>query len=177
MKNTKWIVLGVLILVTATAGWFALTRTPFEQQPPAMGQMAPRLALADLSGQMIQLTDFPGHVILLNFWASWCGPCKDQLKVYEKIWRELGEEGFTVLAVATDDIPEDYADRNNLTYALLEANERVLHDFGEIRNVPVTFILDTTGRIVRKHKTYYTEEELRKEILGFLKRGTLSPAG
>ena len=177
MSNKKWILLGVLVLVAATAGWFALTRTPFEQQPPSVGQMAPRLALADLSGQMIQLTDFPGHVVLLNFWASWCGPCKDQLKIYEKVWRELGEEGFTALAVATDDIPEDYGDRNNLTFALLEANERVLHDFGGIKNVPVTFVLDTTGRIIRKHKNYYSEEELRKEIEILLKRETASPGG
>jgi len=172
MKKRWFMIVMFLVLAASGTGWYMLTRAPFAERPPAVGQAAPRLALADLSGRMIQLSDFSGQVILINFWASWCGPCKDQLQVYEKVWRELGDDGFTVLAISTDEIPEVFGTQNHLTFPLLQANDRVLQDYGGIRNVPVTFILNRSGRISRKHKTYYSLVELQEEIRQLLKQNS-----
>ena len=165
MKNMKFVAGMAAVLLFAVAGFlYWANRTPFEERPPAVGAVAPRIDLADLSGEMVRMREFDNHVIILNFWASWCSPCKDQLQIFEKIYRELGDEGFTVIAIATDDIDEKYAVEQGLTYPVLKANDRVVREYGNINSVPATFLVDRSRRIIRKHKNYYTEETLREEI-------------
>jgi len=165
MKNIKFVIGIAVFLLIAVGGFlYWANRTPFEERPPAVGDVAPRIDLADLSGEMVRMRDFDNHVIIINFWASWCSPCKDQLQVFEKIYRESGDKGFTVIAIATDDVDEKFAMEQGLSYPVLKANDRVLSEYGNINSVPATFLVDRSRRIIKKHKNYYTEETLREEV-------------
>jgi len=73
-KNTTIILTAVTL--ACLLGYYFLNRVPFDQQKPAVGETAPSLALSDISGNMVALSDFKGKVVLANFWASWCPPCK-----------------------------------------------------------------------------------------------------
>lgn len=164
MKNTKLLIGALFVLAVAVAGFYFLNRTPFSERPPVPGQVAPRIALADLSGKMIRLSQRPDDVVLIFFWASWCGPCKDQLQVFERVYRDLAEKGLTILAIATDDIAESFPLEAGLTFPVLRANERVTREYGNIRSVPATFLIDRSRRIVEKHTGYDAEATLREKI-------------
>jgi len=163
-RKTGFIVTLAVVAALAGLGLYGLSRTPFEEQAPAVGQSAPRISLADLSGRMVRLSDYEDHVVLVFFWASWCGPCKDYLDTLETLYRELGGKGFTVLAVATDPIPEDFALRRGLSFPVLVANDRVRREFGNIHSVPASFLLDRDRRIVEKHRRYERLDRLRGKI-------------
>jgi len=112
----------------------------------------------------VSSSEFEDSVVIVFFWATWCGPCKDQLQIFEKVYREYEGRGFGVIAVAVDPVEESDIRGMGLTFPVLVANERVLSDFGGVKTVPVTFVIGKDRRILRKHKTYYSEDALRAEI-------------
>ncbi|HEX3052738.1 MAG TPA: redoxin domain-containing protein [Aggregatilineaceae bacterium] len=126
----------------------------------------------DRSGEQLQLDDLKGNVIVLNFWASYCEPCKKEAAMLEAMWREYKPQGVVFLGVNTDDVENkarDYMARYNITYPNApDLGERLENDY-RITGIPETFIIDATGEI-----TFHTEGEisditLRREIEAALK--------
>lgn len=156
----------ILLLLPVLA---ACTREPFEQQKPAVGEAAPVISVADLSGKMLRLADYRGKVVLLNFWASWCPPCKDEMPGFQKVYLELEDKGFAVIGVAINDITLADVRSLNVLFPMVRANERVQRDYGDIAHPPVSFLVGRDGRILKKVKGVYREDELRKDVLEALK--------
>jgi peroxiredoxin len=148
--------------------WLSQQR-PFEELPPAVGRMAPELDLADLAGQMVSLSGMKGKVVILSFWATWCPICKEQLKFYEKLYEELKPEGLRVLAIATDDVTIEDVKALGLTYPVLKIIDRVKKAYGNISDVPATFVIDKDGIIVKKFKRRLNKKSLKQEVLRLLK--------
>ncbi len=147
----------------------ACTREPFEQQKPAVGETAPVISVADLSGKMLRLADYRGKVVLLNFWASWCPPCKDEMPGFQKVFLELEDKGFVVIGAAINDVTMADVRSLGVLFPMVKASDRVKADYGDIAHPPVSFLIGKDGRIIRKVKGVYGEEELRKDVLGALK--------
>lgn len=157
------------VLAALLLSSLSCTREPFERQKPAVGEIAPVISVADLSGKMLRLADYRGKVVLLNFWASWCPPCKDEMPGFQKVFLELEGSGFVVIGVAINDITLQDVRSLNILFPMVRASDRVKADYGDIAHPPVSFLIGKDGRIIRKLKGVYSEDELRKDVLEALK--------
>lgn len=165
------VILAVILLAGSYIFYAIKTKTPFAEQKPAVNELAPAISLADLAGKMISLSDFKGKVVLVNFWASWCPPCKAELKEFQKVYEAYEDKGFAVIAIAIDDISPSIIQDMSLTYPVVTTNQRVTKDYGSISDVPVSFLIGKDGRIIKKVKKVYPENALKNDVENALKAG------
>jgi peroxiredoxin len=118
------------------------------------GEPAPNFQLRDMNGRTVSLSDLRGKVVLLNFWATWCGPCRVEMPAMQRLYRAYDRKDFEILAVSTDaqgaSVTRPFQQENQLTFPILhDADFRVGLSYGA-RTLPMTFMVDRQG-IVRHH--------------------------
>ena len=166
-RTMHWVAPAVLIALSFVGT--ACNQVPFEEQKPAVGESAPAISLADLSGKMLRLADFRGQVVLVNFWASWCPPCKDEIPGFQKVYLAYEGKGFAVIGVAINDVTISDIKALNMLFPVIIANDRVKHDYGDVAHPPVSFLVGKDGKIIKKVKGVYSEDDLRKDVQQALK--------
>jgi peroxiredoxin len=118
------------------------------------GQTAPDFTLQSLEGKTIRLSDFRGQAVLLNFWATWCQPCKIEMPWFVELEKQYGPEGLQVLGVAMDDAsPADigkFAKDLGVNYPVLIGKEAVGDAYGGVQFLPATFYIGRDGKVVDK---------------------------
>ena len=129
--------------------------------------------LKDMHGTNVRLTDYKGKVILMNFWATWCGPCKTEIPAFNQLYDQYKDQGLIVLGVSTDDEPEAlraYAETMKMTYPVLVglSKEEILDAWGPIYAIPTSFFVGRDGSICGKHMGPATKEEFEREIKALL---------
>ena len=109
--------------------------------------------LEDLRGSMVSLKDFRGKVIFLNFWASWCGPCRIEMPAMELLWQVFQDDDFVILAVDVKeerDTVSSFIEKNDYTFpALLDSRGKVANMY-DVRAYPTSFLIDREGKVVGK---------------------------
>jgi len=158
---------AVLLVLTLTAA--SCSRQAFEEQKPAVGDPAPGISAADLSGRMLRLADFRGKVVLLNFWTSWCPPCRDEMPGFQKVYLACEDKGFVVIAVAVNEVTVAEVKALGILFPVLIATDKVKRDYGDMSFPPVSFLVGRDGRIIKKVKKFYPEQELREDVERALK--------
>jgi len=128
--------------------------------------------MKDLDGKDVSLTSFKGKVILLNFWATWCGPCKAEIPSLVELQHQYGDD-LVVLGFSVDDPVEKmrpYAEEYKINYPLLVGNGRedVQEAFGPLYGIPVSVIIDREGRIAKKHSGIASKSQFEREIKSLL---------
>ena len=111
---------------------------------------APQVELSSLEGQRLKLSDFHGRVVLLNFWATWCGPCRAEIPELNKLQRDFEESGLAVVGVSWDDSAagvREFQKEIRQDYTVLLGGEDVQAKFEAIRSLPTTYVIDREGRI------------------------------
>ena len=129
--------------------------------------------LKDVSGADVLLSDYAGDVILLDFWATWCAPCRIEIPGFLELLDEYGDQGFTVLGVSIDDaVPalEIYIEDMQMDYPVLIGDERddIKDFYGPLVGFPTTFMIDRAGNICHQHIGFATKEQFEEEILSLL---------
>ena len=167
----KYVILAAIFVFLAVASYyFFQNRVPLEKQKPAIGESAPDVALVDLTGKTMQLSDFRGQVVLLNFWASWCLPCRDEMPGFQKVFLAYRDKGFRVIAVALNDPdPLSMVKELGIVFPVVWANKQVHRDYGNIVHIPVSFLIGKDGRIVKKVIGVYSESDLKSDVEQALK--------
>ena len=127
----------------------------------------------DLEGRSVKLSDFKGKVILLDFWATWCPPCKAEIPGFVELQQQYGEQGLQVVGVSVDDPPEllkPFADEFNMNYPVIVGLGRDdLQDaYGPMWGIPTTFLISRDGRICRKHSGLVGKERYEQAIKALL---------
>ena len=112
--------------------------------------MAPGFELSSLDGQVVSLSDFRGKPVFLNFWATWCGPCRFEMPFIQKMYEGLSNEGLVVLAVNVQENPtrvKEFVESFGLTFPVLLATNSEVPLTYNIRGIPATFFIDKNGII------------------------------
>lgn len=116
------------------------------------GQAAPAFALVDLNGKKVSLADFKGKPVLVNFWATWCGPCKLEMPWLEEFSRKYAGQGLVVLGIAADDAPKNViasvAKKAGATYPILLKDDKVENLYGGVEYLPETFYVGQNGKVI-----------------------------
>jgi cytochrome c biogenesis protein CcmG/thiol:disulfide interchange protein DsbE len=127
--------------------------------------------LKDMNGATVSLADYKGKVILLNFWATWCGPCKLEIPEFIRAYEAHKGKGFVVLGVSIDDTPDQlkaFAEQYKVTYPMLLNQESLEQAYGPIYGVPVSFFIGRDGLICRKQMGEVKKEMLDRELKSLL---------
>jgi len=150
----------ILCLMAAAAGSGG-TAAPYimpvaERNGVKLGEPAPNFQLRDLNGRLVTLSDLRGKVVLLNFWATWCGPCRVEMPAMEELYRTFSRKDFEILAVSTDaqgvSVTRPFQQENHLTFPILhDADYHVGLTYGA-RTLPMTFMVDRRG--VVRHQIF-----------------------
>jgi peroxiredoxin len=152
---------------------WAMGSSAIAQEPASLvGRRAPEFVLEDLHGAHVEVAQMRGKVLLLNFWATWCGPCKVEMPRFMEWQKEYGARGLQVIGVSIDDNAAQaraYVEKLRLNYPVVMGNAKLGERYGGVLGVPVTFLIDRGG-IVRarfdgeEHLT--VEEQQMRNLLG-----------
>ncbi len=145
-----WIVAGAV----AAAAVYALLGDLSMPAPLGRGSPAPDFELPDLDGARVSLDGMRGRVVLLNFWATWCKPCEDEMPAMQQLYAALRPEGFELLAVSVDDEAApvvEFQERLGLTFPILQdPKQEVSREYQTLR-FPESFLIDPNGTIVERY--------------------------
>jgi len=116
--------------------------------------MAPDFALESLDGKTVRLSDFHGKAVLLNFWATWCQPCKIEMRWFEQLQKQYGSQGLRVIGIAMDGAGKDeiaeFANNLGVDYLIVLGKEDIGDAYGGVQFLPATFYVGRDGKVVDK---------------------------
>ena len=143
---------------------------------PAKGSMAPVFELKSIpEGKVTSLASFRGKAVLLNFWATWCGPCKIEMPWLVDLQKKYGPQGLQIVGVAMDDTSDkeiaDFAHKMGVNYVLLKGSEKVGDLYGGVEGLPLTFYLDRSGKVVDETVGLASESVIEENIKKSLAQG------
>ncbi len=146
-----------------------LTWRPAEVYPATKEYQVPDFTLKDYKGETVRLHDYRGKVVLLNIWATWCPPCREEVPELVKLQREYGESGLQVIGVSIDengaeDAVSDFAGSHDINYPVPVDDGSVQKKYGPLSVIPTTYILDADGYL-RFYAPGYLEYEQMEEAV------------
>ena len=126
----------------------------------------PNIALKTPDGKKINLSDFKGKVVLINFWATWCPPCKEEFILFKEIYKKYKDKGFEIIAINTDpENLEEFLREHKLPFIVVIANDETL-DYFNPQGLPTSYLVNREGIVVKKRLGVY--RELEKDIKDLL---------
>jgi len=193
--RTDWIYMVGLALLSLTVS--CGTPEPEAGQKETPGRVAaPNLTAKGLDGKVVRLSDYRGRVVVLNFWATWCPPCRAEIPHFVDLSKAYEDSGVVVLGISMDrgevDKVRAFAAQYGIGYPMAMGNIEIVRDFskvegiptvrspgsgevsmenGNIQAIPTTFIIDQEGYITRKHVGYRERSDLEPELKRLLKKG------
>jgi thiol-disulfide isomerase/thioredoxin len=136
---------------------------------PSAPQSLPDFTFTGLDGNVYRLSDFKGKVVLLNFWASWCPPCREEMPIFQKVYEDCKKHGFVILAVSMDtnsSARDDYLKKLKPSFLILEGNDNV-----KLIGLPTSYLIDRDGKLYKMKLGVYKEvKEDVEKLLGPDKR-------
>ncbi len=137
-----------------------------------VGKTLPGFRLEDQSGTQVTNLEIEGKVVLLNFWATWCGPCRTEMPWFVEFQDRYRDSGFTVLAVSVDqegwEVVRPFIEEQGLNFPVFVGDRDFGEVFGGVNVLPTTFIVDRTGKITARHRGLIDKSEYEKEIEALL---------
>jgi peroxiredoxin len=179
-----FVVLFVAILAMLTAGkYLARVRKhgPLKLVGNVQGAAAPDFTLPTLDGSKITLSEFRGKAVLLNFWATWCPPCKVEMPWFADLQKEYGQDGLVVLGVAMDDSSPStiakFTHEMGVNYPVLLGTDKVSDDYGDVQYLPTTFYIGRDGTIVDKMTGLLDRKDIEEAVKKTLNTSSKASGG
>jgi peroxiredoxin len=135
---------------------------------PSRGALAPDFTLINLAGEEVSLSDFRGQPIVINFWASWCGPCRLEMPAIQERYKKYKDEGLVILAVNFDEpvsVVKSFRDELDLTFTLLLDPGAIVQRLYRNRTYPTSFFVDVDGIIQWQHIGVMTERQIDENLV------------
>ena len=172
-----------VVLLPEKQGSAAQSGTESDDLAPVMrGKQAPAFALTSLDGKKVSLADYKGRPVLVNFWATWCGPCKVEMPWFEEFRKQYAAQGFEVLGLADDvdagkDMIAKVASKAGVSYPILLTDGKVQKAYGGLDVLPMSFYVDRNGVIVEQTAGLGSKEQIEANIKKTIASGAVAQAG
>ncbi len=170
MKNRLLTILTLLLV--AVALFFLVRQHGVPATASAQrGAMAPDFRLPDLRGQSLNLSAYRGKVVLLDFWATWCEPCREETPHLVDLQDKYGGQGLQVIGVSMDDGPDpvrDFYQRFKMNYPVVMGDAKTGELYGGVLGLPIAFVIGPDGRITSKHIGSTDISVFEKEVVKLL---------
>jgi peroxiredoxin len=155
-SRTVWLIAALALVVVAIGvinrRWAPAPKAATSYS--ADSKLAPNFTVTDLDNRKLSLADYKGKVVLLDFWATWCAPCRTEIPHFVDMQNKFGPEGFQVIGISMDDnakpVNEFYREYK-LNYPVAVGDDKLAESYGGVLGLPVNFIIDREGRIYAKH--------------------------
>ena len=150
-----------------------LSRSRQHDNSPALvgdirGLTAPDFELTSLDGKRVKLSDYRGKAVLLNFWATWCSPCKVEMPWFVDLQKKYGNDGLVVLGVAMDDTETSkiaqFTSEMGVNYPVLLGTDKVSEDYGNVEYLPTSFYIDREGKLIGKGTGLLGRKEIEQNV-------------
>ncbi len=143
-----------MALAVVVAVGFALLTAPEIPDPLGRGSTAPGFSLSELTGERVSLAGLRGRVVLLNFWATWCKPCEEEMPAMQRLHQRFESEGLTLVAISMDegaDVVRSFRERLGLTFPILMDPEREVAALYQAFRFPESLLVDRRGVVVERY--------------------------
>lgn len=134
--------------------------------------VAPAWSLKDLDGKTMKLSDFKGKVVVLNFWATWCGPCREEIPSLISLEKRFAPQGVEVVGISLDQqsaaFVRNFAKKLEINYPVVMGNREIAEEYGGIEAIPTTFIIDRKGRVAAVLQGAQQESEFADSLKSLL---------
>jgi cytochrome c biogenesis protein CcmG/thiol:disulfide interchange protein DsbE len=179
MSNRFWLGILVVIIIIAGIGYSYLFGNGKESTAKLVVQeeqknedqkypLAPDFNLKDLDGNSVRLSDFRGKIVIIDFWATWCPPCRKGIPEFVELQEEYGNDKLVVLGLNMDQgdlsVVPKFADDYKINYPILYVTPQVVADYGGIRGIPTTFVIDKEGYVRHGVQGYQPKESFIQVI-------------
>ncbi len=159
---------AVFVLAIAGCSTPVSLATTESLKPAKERKPAPDFSLKDADGRTVKLSDYLGQVVLLNFWATWCGPCRIEIPWFIEFEQRLKDQRFAVLGVSMDDDGWDavrpYVEKHRINYRMVVGDENVSQLYGGVDALPTTFLIDREGKIASVHIGLVSKSAYQNDI-------------
>ena len=149
------ILIGALLILAVVAFYVGFhRRSGTSGGPAAKGSAAPDFSLPQLNGQPLQLSSYQGRVVLLDFWATWCTPCREEIPQLVELQNKYRDQGMQIIGVSMDDSPgpvREFYQRFQINYPVVMGNADIGELYGGVLGLPIAFVIGRDGRIYAKH--------------------------
>jgi thiol-disulfide isomerase/thioredoxin len=166
----KKVVAGIAA-VAVVIGLYVLNRhrgiSPTLRVTSAEHPLAPDFSLSELNGQKLNLSDYRGKVVLLDFWATWCEPCREEIPHFVELQNKYLNQGFHIVGVSMDDGPEpvrDFYQRFKMNYPVVMGSAKTGELYGGVLGLPIAFLIGRDGHIYSKYIGATDISSLDREI-------------
>lgn len=172
MKKKK-LLIGV-VAVALAGGIYSYESTGRFRHPRSASTervLAPEFSLPDLQGRKLELSAYRGKVVLLDFWATWCDPCREEIPHFVDLQNKYGNRGLQVIGVSMDDGPEpvrDFYQRFTMNYPVVMGNAKLGEAYGGVLGLPIAFLIGRDGLICARHIGATDIGVFEKEIVRLL---------
>jgi peroxiredoxin len=166
-----WVVLGVAAMLATylmSGKGTAVSGGELTPSVPAVDPAgsAPAFTLPDINGKVSSLSDYEGKVVILDFWATWCPPCKREIPDFIDLQKQFGSKGVQVVGIGLDEPGKlaAFARQYGMNYPVLVGNQEIAANYGGIEGIPTTFIIDRSGKIVSSFVGYRPAQVFVDEV-------------
>ncbi|HEY6339001.1 MAG TPA: TlpA disulfide reductase family protein [Candidatus Sulfotelmatobacter sp.] len=179
-RNPLALVVAVLVVAGMLYFGLLMARRPGGHARLTTATVAPDFTLESLDGKSMSLSDLRGKAVLLNFWATWCTPCKIEMPWFVELQKQYGSAGLQIVGVAMDDASKEdiakFAKDMGVNYPILIGKEAVGDEYGGVPGLPETFFIGRDGKIVDKIMGLKGKGEIEDDIKKALDTGTRASA-
>jgi thiol-disulfide isomerase/thioredoxin len=144
------------VLILLIAGFYLRTHRRSRSSGPlaSQQQLAPDFSLPKLDGGSLQLSSYRGRVVLLDFWATWCIPCREEIPHLVELQNKYRDQGLDIIGVSMDDSPDpvrEFYQRFHMNYPVVMGTAEIGERYGGVLGLPIAFVVARDGRIYKKH--------------------------
>ena len=160
----------IALLALISSLLFSIFSCSQKKESESIGEIktAPYFILSDLNGKMVSIKDFNGKVLILNFWATWCFPCREEIPNFQDLYAQYKSKGLEIIGISLDeggsDVLKTFVKDYRISYPILIGNEEVTNVYGGIRGIPTTFVINRKGDIIKKYIGYTDKETFEQDV-------------